>query len=409
LPNIGAWSAAKGIDLIATGDFTHPAWLSEIERCLEPSEPGLLQLREAVCGEAAEGADAAPKTPGARPVRFILSTELACIYKRGGRTRRLHVILLMPSIAAVKKLTAALEGRKTNLRSDGRPILGMDAEDLLKLALEIDPAAEFMPAHVWTPWFAVFGSMSGFDSLDEAFGDSARLIHAAETGLSSDPPMNWRLSALDGLTLVSNSDAHSLRNLAREANVFDVEEPSYAALTRALVGTGKDKLLYTIEFFPEEGKYHVDGHADCGFSCEPAETRRLGGKCPKCGRDLVRGVLGRVEALADRPAGAGGEGKTPFRSVVPLAEVIATVLGRGKTSRAVEALYRRCLSELGPELDILLDLPTARLAVIDPSVAEAVRRVRAGAVKIRPGYDGIYGKISLLERPRGSSQGSLDM
>lgn len=411
LPNIDAWAAAKGIDIIATGDFTHPAWLKEVERCLEPAEDGLFRLRPSVASEAAKtGAEAAPPSRGSRPGRFVLSTELSCIYKKNGQTRRLHLVLLMPSLAAVKRLVAALEQRQINLKSDGRPILGMDAKELLKISLDADAAAEMIPAHAWTPWFAVFGSQSGFDSLSECFEEMTPHIHAIETGLSSDPPMNWRISALDQVALVSNSDAHGLRNLGREANVFDFPEPSYSALTGALLPAGRKNFLYTIEFYPEEGKYHADGHADCHFSCEPAETKRLGGRCPKCGKLLTRGVLGRVDALADRPVGAGGERRIPFRSIVPLEETVAAALGKGKASKAVGQVYRRLLEAVAPEFDILLDAPLEEIAAVDQAVAEAVRRVRAGEVAVQAGYDGLFGEVKIFfEPPQRPKQGSLGL
>lgn len=409
-PNIAAWCRAKGIDIVATADFTHPAWFQEIGRCLDDDGSGLLRLRRGVATEAVgEGKDAAPSPVGGRDVRFVLSTEIACIYKQGGKTRRLHLVLLMPSVDSVRRLNAKLEAGGFNLRSDGRPILGMSAKELLKTAKEIDVRAEIIPAHVWTPWFAVFGSMSGFDSLEECFEELTPEIHAVETGLSSDPAMNRRLSALDDIALVSSSDAHGLHNLGREANVFDFSSPSYDALIRALRPEGRESFLYTIEFFPEEGKYHADGHADCGFRCGPEETERFGGRCPKCGRLITRGVLGRVHSLADRPVGEGMEGHVPFRSVVPLEEAVAAAAGKGKTSKAVQSLYRRVIAEVGPEFDVLLDAPFDGLAAVDRSVAEAVRRVRAGEISVSPGYDGLYGEISLFPDRKGPRQSSLDV
>jgi uncharacterized protein (TIGR00375 family) len=397
LPNLAAWASAKGIDVLATSDFTHPQWIKDIEEQLEPAEEGLFRLKAGL-EEHGEGSYvAAPKAKGRRAVRFILGTELSCIYKKDGKTRRLHLLVLMPSIGAVKELISELERRDCNLHSDGRPILGLDARDLLETCLGIDERSMVIPAHAWTPWYSVFGSMSGFDSLEECFGDLTPHIHAIETGLSSDPMMNWRLSRLDGVMLISNSDAHGLRNLAREANVFDLDALSYDALTDVLRKRQHDKFLSTIEFYPEEGKYHVDGHRACGFSCEPEETERLKGICPKCRKPLVRGVLGRVHALADHPYGRTPEPHVPYQSIIPLEEVVADALGKGRAAKAVFEAYKGLLEHIGPEFHVLLEAEIGEVrAVAGGRVAEALERMRSGKCSITPGYDGEFGKVSIF-------------
>lgn len=412
LSNLGAWARTKGIDVLATADFTHPAWLKEIEEKLEPAEIGLFRLKKKFESEDGSGNyEKAPVPPGGgREPRFILSTELACIYKKGGKTRRLHLVLLMPSLAAVRRLVKELEKREFNLKSDGRPILGMDAADLLSLVLETDPDSLLIPAHAWTPWFSVFGSESGFDSLEECFGTLAPHIHAVETGLSSDPPMNWRLSALDKVTLVSNSDAHGLKNLGREANAVEMGEMSYPAIAEAIRSRDPKRFLYTIEFFPEEGKYHADGHRPCGYSCLPEETERCGGRCPKCGQKTTRGVLGRVASLADRAAGQRPAGAPDFRRIVPLEELIAAALEKGRTAKAVGAAYRSLIEKTGSEFEILLDAPAGKLvAAAGPRIAEAIERMRAGRIRVRPGYDGVFGAVSVFDMDIRSSQGRLGL
>ncbi len=398
LSNLAAWAKAKGIDIIGTSDFTHPSWLKDIEEQLEPAEEGLFRLKKKYEAENGGGSYvAAPEVPDAKPVRFMLTTELSCIYKKNGRTRRLHLLVFAPTLAAVRRIVAGLERRGCNLRADGRPILGVDAKIIVQLALDADSRCMVVPAHAWTPWFSVFGSESGFDSLEECFEELTPHIYAIETGLSSDPAMNRRLSKLDDIMLISNSDAHGLRNLGREANVFDVSEPSYAAITDVLRKKQRQK-LHTIEFFPEEGKYHVDGHRDCDFFCEPEETVKRKGLCPKCGKLLTRGVLGRVHALADRSARQIGAAASPFKSIVPLEEVIADTVGVGKASKKVFAAYKRLLERIGSEFFVLLDAP---LDAIDrasgPRTAEAIRRMRDGRLVIRPGYDGKYGIVNIFD------------
>jgi uncharacterized protein (TIGR00375 family) len=390
----------KGITIVGTGDVTHPGLMTEIETSLEPAEEGLFRLRPELAGAAEEG------LPGAcgGEVRFVLQVEISNIYKKDGKVRKNHNLVFLPSLEAARRFTDRL-ATIGNLASDGRPILGLDARDLLEITLETDPLAFLIPAHIWTPWFSMLGSKSGFDSLEECFGDLAGFIFAAETGLSSDPPMNWRVSGLDRLTLVSNSDAHSTRTVGREANLLDIElgyEPLYRALAS---GEG---FLGTIEFYPEEGKYHLDGHRKCGVRLEPEETRRLDGRCPKCGGLITVGVMSRVLELADRDEGARPEGMAEFERLVPLDETVSQVLGVGATSKRVRTQVCRLLSELGPEVVILRDLPLEDVArVAGPVLAEAVRRVRTGELMIAAGYDGEFGTVEVFapgERDRLAGQ-----
>lgn len=379
VPNLAQWARRKGIDLLGTGDFTHPAWIAELERDLTEVAPGTYEH---------------PAEPGAR---FVLSSEVACIYKRGGKVRRVHHVLLAPDFAAVHKIRAALEKLGKNLKADGRPILGMDSVDLLHLLQDADPRTLLIPAHAWTPWFAIFGSESGFDSIAECFGDDAKHIHAIETGLSSDPAMNWRLSQLDGVLLLSHSDAHSLRNLGREADVFDLPERTYAALYAAIAGRDKKALIETIEFFPEEGKYHLDGHRLCGVRLTPEDTAKRKGVCPACSKQVTVGVLARVAALADRPDGGKPAAAVPFRSIVPLQEVIGEALGVGPASKSVQKHYMHLTDRVGSEFSILLDASIDRIASeSSPRIAEAVRRVRAAELDVLGGFDGQYGTVRIF-------------
>ena len=384
-PHLDYWARLKGIGLVGTGDFTHPQWREELRAMLEPAEEGLYRLREELripC--RVPGAEAAP--------RFVVSGEISTIYKKDGRTRKVHHVILLPSLDAAEKLAHRLEAIG-NLHSDGRPILGLDSRDLLEITLESCPEAVFIPAHIWTPHFSVFGAFSDFSTLEECYGDLTPHIHALETGLSSDPPMNRRLSQLDGYLLVSNSDAHSPAKLGREANVLD-SEMSYPALKRAL-DTGEG-FSGTIEFYPEEGKYHLDGHRACHCRLEPAETRRLEGRCPVCGRKLTVGVLHRVEELADRDAPTADVGK-PFESLMPLPELLANSLGVSAASKKAQAAYLDALEHLGPEFTILRELPPEALAArAGEAAGEALRRLRSGRVLRQAGYDGEYGVISLF-------------
>lgn len=389
--NIAKWAKIKGIDMITPGDFTHPAYFKELSEKLEPLDSGLYRQK---------GEKAGPL--------FILTTEISCIYKKGGKCRRMHNVIFMPSLEAVGKFNARLAAIG-NIHSDGRPILGLDSEELLKIALDVCEDAFFVPAHVWTPWFALFGSKSGFDSIEECFGDMSGHIHALETGLSSDPPMNWRLSALDNLTLISNSDAHSPANLGREANVFEMEgDISYGRIIRAI----KDRkwFEYTIEFFPEEGKYHYDGHRICKVCLAPAESIKNKGICPACKKPLVIGVMNRVEELADRPEGYADKKFVPYKSLVPLQEIIARVMQRGKNTKGVKAQYDELIGKGGNEFRILLDLPEEELEKITRTeIARGIINVREGKIKVSPGYDGVYGTVDFFEDIPRPKQGSLEI
>lgn len=388
--NIAKWADKKGITVVGTGDCTHPQWLKELKEALTETKPGLYQLKDK-----------------SAKAYFMLTAEVSSIYKQGDKVRRIHNMILAPNFAAVDRIIEGLEKVGANLKSDGRPIMGVKCPDLVKIVLAADPAAVVIPAHAWTPHFGLFGSLSGFDTMEEAFGDQAKHIFAIETGLSSDPKMNWQISGLDKYSLVSNSDAHSLRKIGREANVFEIAESelSYAEIIRILKARNPKEFLFTIEFFPEEGKYHLDGHADCKFSCMPKETKRLKGICPVCGKKLLLGVLNRVTELADLPAMPARQagrpnvhtpspGTIPFKSVIPLEEVIAETYGTGIGKKVLETYERMVLRY--PEFEILLDLSKEEIAKIsDPVVAESVVRIREGKVHIEGGYDGIFGKIHI--------------
>ena len=374
---LDAWARRKGIGLVGTGDFTHPAWRAELRDKLAEAEEGLYTLK-----------GAGPDAP-----RFVITGEISSIYKKNGKVRKVHSLILLPHLEAAETLSRRLEAIG-NLHSDGRPILGLDCRDLLEITLESCPDAVFIPAHIWTPHFSLFGAFSGFDTIGECFGDLTGHIHALETGLSSDPTMICRCSALDGYTLVSNSDAHSPSKLGREANLLDTGL-SYPELARA-IETGEG-FHGTIEFFPEEGKYHFDGHRNCGVCLSPVEAEAAGGVCPVCGKRLTTGVLHRVEQLADRPEGYVRPDARPFESLVPLPEVIAASEGGSAAGKKVGAKYEAMLAALGPEFTILREVPLEDIrAAAGPCVAEGIRRLRAGQVVRKPGYDGAYGVIELL-------------
>ena len=386
--NLAWWAARKGIAVVGTGDFTHPAWFAEIQNKLVPAEPGLFRLRPEIEREVLSRLPRACR----QPTRFLLEVEISTIYKKGEKTRKVHHLIYAPDLETAGRFRDRL-GQIGNIASDGRPILGLDSRHLLEITLESGPGAYLVPAHIWTPWFAAMGSKSGFDSIEECYGDLSEHIFAVETGLSSDPPMNWRVSSLDKYTLVSNSDAHSPPMLGREACVFHTEM-DYFAIRRALE-TGED-YGGTVEFFPEEGKYHLDGHRACGVCLDPDETRRHAGRCPNCGKPVTVGVMHRVESLADRPVGERPEKVSPFRSLVPLPEVVSELEGVGPKSKRVEQRVSDLVSRLGPELHILGELPKEEFAG-DPLLAEAVSRLRDGRVRRQSGYDGEYGVIRLFE------------
>ncbi|RJP93620.1 MAG: DNA helicase [Desulfobacteraceae bacterium] len=404
-PNLYRAARIKGITLVATGDFTHPGWFTEITEHLTPAEPGLFRLKD----DLAAACERELPFLEPSPVRFILSGEISNIYKKNGATRKNHNLVFLPDLASAARFNARLE-RIGNIKSDGRPILGLDARNLLELALEISDTGFLVPAHIWTPWFSLFGSKSGFDSIEECFEDLTPHIFALETGLSSDPAMNWRVGGIDGMTLISNSDAHSPANLGREANLLDTEL-SYDAIRSAIQTGDPEKFLGTIEFFPEEGKYHHDGHRNCGISLPPGESIRLNDICPECGKPMTLGVLHRVDALATRPDGETPEKAHSFYRTIPLAEIIGEIADCGVKSKKVGALYDAAIRELGPELPILNTLPIdviSRSSV--PFLGEAISRMREGRVHIVPGYDGEYGRITVFapeEKDRLAGQKSL--
>jgi len=393
LEHLAYWAAKKGLTLVGTGDFTHPAWLQEIKDKLIPAEPGLFRLRPEIEAEIAKRLPAACQ---ANVVRFMLEVEISTIYKKDEKTRKVHHLIYAPDLEAADRLVTSLS-RIGNLKSDGRPILGLDSRDLLEITLQAGEGCYLIPAHIWTPWFAAMGSKSGFDSIDDCYGDLADQIFAVETGLSSDPQMNWRISSLDRFRLVSNSDAHSPIKLGREATAFD-GRLDYWAVKHALE-TG-DGYVGTVEFFPDEGKYHLDGHRKCGVRLSPDETRRRDGRCPVCGDPLTVGVLHRVNALADRrpievtpPSTAGS-----VDSLVPLHEVIGEIQGFGPGSKRVERSYQHLVTSLGSELDILNNIPIEDIRQADDGLlGEAISRLRAGDVIREGGYDGEYGVIRLFE------------
>ena len=393
LQTLAAWADVKGVDVLACGDFTHPAWLAELKRSLRPVDDGLFELTE-----QPERYDVRDRE---RPARFVLGTEVSCVYSQDGRSHRLHLLVLAPDFDAVDAICRAFAPYGA-LASDGRPMLRLSGRDVVESVLAVDPQCEVIPAHAWTPWYALFGSKSGFDSLDECFGDMSGHVHAIETGLSSDPAMNWRVPDLDGRTLVSFSDAHSAQRLGRELTVF-AGEPGYGALMEGL-RTGR--VEWTAEFYPEEGKYHHDGHRKCGVSLPPGEHD---GRCPVCKRKLTLGVLHRIESLSQRPAerlAADPDGtlrgteteRPPFRRLVPLAEIVGEALGRGVASKTVGRVCFDLAARVGSELHILTTADKQELReVAGERVAEGVMRARLGQVRVRPGFDGEYGTVQIWE------------
>ncbi len=372
--NLAEWAKLKGISLMGTGDFTHHLWLEELKSHLEDCGNGLY---------AHNG------------MHFILTAEVSSIYSKRGKTYRIHNLIFAPSFKVVDQINDSL-GKIGNLASDGRPILGLDAAELARIVFDIDANCMIIPGHIWTPWFSLFGSMSGFDRIEDCFEDQTPKIFALETGLSSDPAMNWRLSALDKFTLISNSDSHSPQKIGREANVFNCTL-DYNTIREVLKTKDKSKFLYTIEFFPEEGKYHFDGHRLCGVRWSPKETREHAGKCSKCGRQVTVGVLSRVERLADRPEGFKPANAIPFINLIPLDEIIADARGVAKTSVAVERDYRNMVAKFGTEFEILIRASKEDLLKgLAPKVAEGVLRAREGRVDIKAGFDGEYGEISIF-------------
>ena len=452
--NLDMWARKKGITVMGTGDFTHPKWLEELKEKLEPAEEGLYQLKSPIIndplrpprlGEAGQSSrlgvalgeawvseasklqiNSKLKISNSK-TRFLPTVEIAVIYSKGGKVRRIHHLVFAPSFAAVEKINKKLL-KIGNLSADGRPMLGLDSKELLKIVKDADNQAVLVPAHAWTPWFSVFGSMSGFDSLEECFEELTPEIFAIETGLSSDPPMNWRVPALENIALISNSDSHSLRKIGREANIFDCEL-SYKNIMEAIQSRDPKKFLCTIEFFPEEGKYHYDGHRDLRHCQGPEETKKAGGRCAACGAKVTVGVLSRVEELANArssarrfssvliptPSAAAefigspptsekrharASQRIPYKSLVPLQEIIADVYGVGVASKRVQNTYEAMIEHFGSEFTILLNASYEELARFSPEIAEGITCVHEGKVAIMPGYDGEYGKVAIVKKEK---------
>lgn len=389
LENLAIWAKKKGLDVISTGDFTHPAWFEEIKEKLIPAGDGVFRLKPEIEKQIYKNSDT-------EPVKFILSVEISTIYKKGDKTRKVHHVVFVPNMEAAQNFRQKL-GAIGNINSDGRPILGLDSRNLLETTLESGENSFIIPAHIWTPWFSVLGSKSGFDSIEECYEDLSEHIFAVETGLSSDPEMNWRVSKLDKYRLVSNSDAHSPSKLAREATVFDTN-PDYFSIMNALkTGNG---YVGTVEFFPEEGKYHEDGHRKCNVCLTPEESNKLNGLCPACGKPMTIGVLNRVCELADRTADSTFKPDTAGQvySLVPLPEIISEILGVGHSSKSVTNEYERLINKFGSELSILRQVPIDDISKDFPLLGEGISRLRDGKVIKQAGYDGEYGIIRLFEK-----------
>ncbi len=393
LEHLDLWGKIKGINVISVGDFTHPVWFKEIKEKLE-LDNGLFRLKDAYKIKDNDFSGVLKND-----LRFILTTEISCIYSKNNKVRKIHIIVFAPDFEAVEKINVQL-GRIGNLRSDGRPILGLDVKELTKIVLNASPQCLIVPAHVWTPWFSIFGSKSGFDTIEECFDAYSKYIFSIETGLSSDPAMNRRLSKLDGISLISNSDAHSLHKIGREANVFEVADTAktgYADIVRMIKDKNSKEFIYTVEFFPEEGKYHYDGHRDCDIIFSPKESKAHNNICPKCKHPLTIGVMNRVDKLADRKESEKLQNTVPFKNLVPLEEIIGDVYGVGVSTKMVFEKYKALINGFGNEFSILLDASIDNIAqVSDVKIAEGVKRVRERKLNIIPGYDGEYGKINIF-------------
>ncbi|MFH1868907.1 MAG: endonuclease Q family protein [Candidatus Omnitrophota bacterium] len=374
LDHIAEWAKLKGIGLVGTGDFTHPLWFEELKKKLKQDSNGLYEHKG---------------------VKFIPTAEVSNMYSKDGSGRRIHTVIMAPNLDVVEKINKEF-GRRGNVASDGRPIFGFDVRDIVKICLDVSEDCLIVPAHVWTPWFSVFGSKSGFDSIEECFEEEAENIYALETGLSSDPAMNWRLSALDKYNLISNSDAHSPIKLGREVNVFDTEL-SYKGVIGLLKKKDNNKFLFTVEFFPEEGKYHYDGHRSCSIRFSPTETKSHNSLCPKCGKELTVGVMNRVDELADRAEGFKPKGAVPFKSLVPLVEIIAEAKQRGPSTKGVLEEYKNAIANFGSEFNILLDASEDELSSNLPEkTARAIIKTRKGELVVAPGYDGVFGTVKIF-------------
>lgn len=387
LAGLYGWAKLKGINVVASGDFTHPAWLAQLKELLEPAEPGFFRLKNEVLLPSPF-----PEVPLSKnPLRFLLSAEICCIYNRHDKVRKVHNLLYLPDFASADRINARLSALG-NIVSDGRPILGLDSRNLLEILLETAPDGYLVPAHIWTPWFSLFGSRSGFDSVEECFGDLSAHVFALETGLSSDPAMNRLISGLDSYALLSNSDCHSPSKLGREANLFATGF-DFFSLREAIRVNSKESFRGTVEFFPEEGKYHFDGHVDCNICLEPAASRELGNICPVCKKRLTIGVQHRVMDLADRNEPLFSDDSPQVFSLIPLVEILGELVGAGSSSKTVLKAYAKALSIFGSEFELLLNTSLKDIEHQSPLLAEAVRRVREGNVIRQPGYDGRFGAI----------------
>ncbi|MDZ7798807.1 MAG: endonuclease Q family protein [Patescibacteria group bacterium] len=379
------WGLKKGLNLLGTSDFTHPQWFSELKKKLVRQKNGFYRLKNTD-----------------QEIYFVPSAEISCIYKKNGQGRRIHILIIAPDLETVKKINVQL-GWIGNLKSDGRPILGCEAKEMAKIALKASKKCLVIPAHIWTPWFSLFGSRSGFDRLEECFEEYSNKIYAIETGLSSDPPMNWRLKQLDKKAIVSFSDAHSPNNLGREATVFALKNPSYEKLFKAIKN---NQIAYTIEFFPQEGKYHWDGHRKCQVRLSPQETKKNKGLCPKCGRKVTVGVMNRVDELADRKENYQALSRPPFKSLVPLKQIISQVLGIGPKTKGVADEYENLIKQGKNEFNVLLNLKIEKIEKISTSkIAQGIKRIREKKLNIKPGFDGQYGKVKVFADKKEASIG----
>ncbi len=400
------WARLKGITVIGTGDFTHPGWIQELKEKLEPAEQGLFKLKKTL---AVDPSQVTRHLTGA-DVRFVLTAEVSCIYKKNGKVRKVHNVIFAPDFETVEKIQHALTRIGGNITSDGRPILGLDSRDLLDIALNASENIFFVPAHIWTPWFSALGAKSGFDTIEECYDDLSDYIHAVETGLSSDPAMNWICSFLDKYTIISNSDAHSPEKLGREANIFTTDL-SYDAITDTLRTGDPDRFHGTIEFFPQEGKYHYDGHRKCTILWDPVETLRNNGICTACNKKVTIGVMNRVVQLSDRENPDERKNRHPYTCIIPLPEILSEIVGVGPSSKKIKSLYLEVIKKLGPEFSILLDISPEDIASVGYNeLAEAVNRMRNREVIITEGFDGEFGKIKVFqphERNTFSSQETL--
>ncbi len=392
------YAKIKGVNVLGTGDFTHPRWTQELKEQLQPAEQGLFKLKK----EFVEPNNPLQNTE----MRFMLSAEISSIYKKNGKVRKVHNVILAPDFETVDKIQKEMQWRKFNITSDGRPIIGFDSRDLLEMLLEINENIFFIPAHIWTPWFAALGSKSGFDTIDECFEDLTPYIYAVETGLSSDQPQNWLCSFLDKFALLSNSDAHSPEKLGRNANIFDTEL-SYNSITNALKNQQTSDFVGTIDMYPQEGKYHFDGHRKCEVCFTPTETMQHDGICPKCKTPVVLGVAHRIAQLADRNNPADRPIKKEIKYIIPLKEILAEIQGVGATTKGIENIYNELISKLGSEFDILLNVEPQQIKTIGGEfLAEAITRMRQKNVIIKEGYDGQFGTIKLFEQGEIENHGS---